>query len=213
MNTPADIQSGYTYKQEILHSLIHWPGILFGIIGILFLNQRGDSYDIAFIARLIYCCSFFVTFLFSALYHSIQQPRVKNLFKILDHISIYFLISGTYTAIVLIYVNNKNGIIMLSLIWIASLIGAFFKMFFIEKSQVFSASFYLLLGLLFLFDIKNFFSAMPPAVTLLVITGAVLYVTGVFFYLWPKWKYSHAVWHLFTLTAGLCHFAAIFFKK
>src|ERR1044072_5007815 len=103
MNTRINIQSDYTHKEEILHSLIHWPGILLGIIEILFLNKPDDGYSIEFIARLVYCCSFFITFLFSALYHSIQQTRLKNLFKILDHISIYFLIAGTYTAIVLIY--------------------------------------------------------------------------------------------------------------
>ena len=210
MNMPDNIQAGYTQKQEILHSLIHWPGILLGITGMLFLNEPENGYSVDFTARLIYCCSFFVTFLFSSLYHSTKSTRLKNIFKILDHISIYFLIAGTYTAIILMYVNNKSGIFMLTLVWLGALAGSFFKIFFQEKSQVFSACFYLLLGLFFLFDAKNFFAAIPVNITLLIIVGVILYVAGVFFYLWRGWQYNHAVWHTFTLAAGVCHFIAIF---
>jgi hemolysin III len=44
----------------------------------------------------------------------------------------------------------------------------------------------------------------------LTLTGAALYSLGVIFYVWEKWKYNHAIWHLFVLAASLCHFAAIF---
>jgi hemolysin III len=35
-----------------------------------------------------------------------------------------------------------------------------------------------------------------------------LYLIGVVFYLWKKYRYNHAVWHFFVL-AAVCHYVAI----
>jgi hemolysin III len=33
---------------------------------------------------------------------------------------------------------------------------------------------------------------------------------GVFFYIWDKYKYTHAVWHGFVLSAAILHYVAVF---
>jgi len=43
----------------------------------------------------------------------------------------------------------------------------------------------------------------------LVITGGGLYTLGVTFYLWEKYTYSHALWHVFVLAAAICHYVAV----
>ncbi len=209
MHTAAE--EGYTSRQEMVHSVIHLFGVLLGIIGVLFLStQTRNSFSTGFVAKLIYCCFFLITFLCSTIYHSVQEPRLKEVFKILDHISIYFLIAGTYTPFILICMNNPEGIRMLWAVWAGALVGVFFKVFFVERAQVLSVCFYLLLGFLFLFDAKNFFAAIPAGTGQLIISGAVLYVVGVIFYLWKGWKHHHAAWHVLSLAASLCHFAAVF---
>ena len=45
----------------------------------------------------------------STLYHSFQAPRLKRVFKVLDHISIYLLIAGTYTPFTLISLGGGWG--------------------------------------------------------------------------------------------------------
>lgn len=213
MNTVDKISSSYTARQEFVHSIIHAFGILFGIIGFVFLitNYSESGYSTSFIAKCIYGFCFLITFLFSTLYHSIHKERLKHLFKILDHISIYFLIAGTYTPFVLIYMHNTRGFWLLSFVWGGALIGIIFKIFFIDKSKVVSVFFYVFLGLLFLFDAKNFFTHIPINISWLIIAGVILYLVGIIFYLQKGWKYHHAIWHLFSLAASIFHFVAIFF--
>src|SRR5690349_14228345 len=106
-------------KQEIVNSVLHGFGILFGIISIpvlLILAVKEDSTS-KIVGTSIYGFSFLMVFTFSTLYHGFQQEKVKRAFKILDHISIYFLIAGTYTPLILIYKHNNFGLGLLLFLW------------------------------------------------------------------------------------------------
>ena len=56
---------------------------------------------------------------------------------------------------------------------------------------------------------KSFFAAMPVSVIVLIVIGGGLYSLGVIFYLWQKWTWHHAIWHLFVLAAAVCHYVAV----
>lgn len=112
-------------RQELVNSLTHGFGILFGIICIpILLTQAVKNDNPAGTAgAAIYGFSFLMVFTFSTLYHGFQRQRIKRLMKIFDHISIYFLIAGTYTPFLLIYMNNTFGITLLIILWGLTLIG------------------------------------------------------------------------------------------
>jgi len=198
-------------KQEMINSLTHGFGILFGIVCIPILItqavKNGNPSGTAGAA--IYGFSFLMVFTFSTLYHGFQQGRIKKLMKIFDHISIYFLIAGTYTPFLLIYMNNSLGITLLIILWSLTLAGTVFKCFFTGRWEIFSTIIYLAMGWIMLVAGRSFFINMPTAVIALIMTGAGLYTLGVSFYIWEKYTYSHAVWHSFVLTAAICHYVAI----
>ena len=129
--------------------------------------------------------------------------------KIFDHISIYFLIAGTYTPFLLIYMNNKTGITLLVVLWILTLLGTIYKCFFTGRWEILSTIIYLAMGWIMLVAGRSFFENMPVSVVALILTGAGLYTLGVAFYIWEKKAYSHAVWHTFVLVAAICHYVAI----
>ena len=106
---------GYSLKHEIVHSMIHAFGILFGIISIPILTAlAAKNANVPAIAGAsIYGFSFLMLFTFSTMYHGFQQPQVKRVLEIFDHISIYFLIAGTYTPFLLIYLRNSFGMLLL----------------------------------------------------------------------------------------------------
>ena len=56
---------------------------------------------------------------------------------------------------------------------------------------------------------KTFFVSIPTEVIVLIAIGGALYTIGVIFYLMEKWKWHHAVWHLFVLAAAICHYVAV----
>lgn len=196
---------------EVIHSLLHALGILFGIIGmpVLILNAIKNNKIPGIAGACVYGFCFLMLFTFSTLYHGIQQPKTKALFKILDHISIYFLIAGTYTPLVLIFVNNFFGITLLVILWSLTLLGLIFKIFFTGRFEIASTIIYILMGWILFAGGKRFFEAMPPLVIALIIAGGALYSLGVVFYLWQTHTYNHAIWHLLVLAAAICHYLAI----
>jgi len=106
-------------KLELTNSIIHGIGILFGIASIPLLSAlaiRTNNIN-GIVGASVYGFCFLMLFTFSTLYHGFQQPKVKQVLQVFDHISIYFLIAGTYTPFILNYFFNTSGIVMLCVLW------------------------------------------------------------------------------------------------
>lgn len=198
-------------KLELTNSIIHGIGILFGIASIPLLSAlaiRTNNIN-GIVGASVYGFCFLMLFTFSTLYHGFQQPKVKQVLQVFDHISIYFLIAGTYTPFILNYFFNTTGIVMLCVLWGLAFLGIFFKIYFVEKFNILSTIIYLLMGWMMVWGGKTFFVSMPFAVITMIIIGGVLYSIGVVFYLMEKWKWHHVIWHLFVLAAAICHYVAV----
>lgn len=194
-----------------MNSATHILGILFGLvcIPILVLNADDNGSPWVVTGAGVYGFSFLMVFTCSTLFHCQKEGRLRHLFKVMDHISIYFLIAGTYTPLILIYVNNSYGIILLSVLWGLTLIGTFFKLYWTGKFEIVSTIIYVIMGWMLLTGADTFFANMPYHIIALIVAGGILYSVGVVFYLWRCFTYHHAVWHLFVLAAGICHYTAI----
>ncbi len=198
-------------KYELVNSIIHGFGIIFGIVSIpvlIALAIKSDNTP-GVIGAAIYGFCFLQLFTFSTLYHGFQHPQVKRVLEILDHISIYFLIAGTYTPFLLIYLNNTFGISLLVILWSLTALGIVFKIFFTGRWNVISTIVYILMGCIMIFGGRTFFVEIPGDVMVMILIGGGLYLLGVIFYLWEKYPYNHAVWHFFVLAAAVCHYVAI----
>jgi len=129
---------------------------------------------------------------------------------ILDHISIYFLIAGSYTPFILLFLHNTTGMTMLAVLWSLTLLGIIFKIRYADRYNFVSTAIYVLMGWMLVAVARTFFASIPEPVANLIIIGGVLYSIGVYFYLWGKFNFHHVVWHIFVLAASICHFAAVF---
>ena len=198
-------------KYELVNSIIHGFGIIFGIVSIpvlIALAIKSENTP-GVIGAAIYGFCFLQLFTFSTLYHGFQHVQVKRVLEILDHISIYFLIAGTYTPFLLIYLNNTFGITLLVILWSLTALGIVFKIFFTGRWNVLSTIIYILMGCIMIFGGRTFFVEIPGDVMTMILIGGALYLLGVIFYLWEKYPYNHAVWHFFVLAAAVCHYVAI----
>ena len=135
-------------KEEIANILTHGIGVLFSIIAIPLIVSKSVYFNswIETVGVMIYTFSFLLVFSISTIYHSIFEPNFKKVFKIIDHISIYFLIAGSYTPLILFFSNSLSGTILLFTLWGLSLFGIIFKLFFIERFEIVSLIIYLLMG-------------------------------------------------------------------
>jgi hemolysin III len=206
---PGD--NAFSLKQETVHSIIHAFGILFGIVSIPVLTALAakNANVPAIVGASVYGFSFLMLFSFSTLYHGFQQPQIKRVLEVFDHISIYFLIAGTYTPFLLIYLLNPFGITLLSVLWGLTILGIFFKVFFTGRFEIISVIIYLLMGWIFFAGGRRFIAAVPADVMTFIAIGGGLYSIGVVFYLVRGFMWSHAVWHFFVLVAAVCHYVAV----
>ncbi|CAN5313900.1 hemolysin III family protein [soil metagenome] len=151
----------------------------------------------------------------SALYHRINwSPKVKAIFRRIDHSNIFLLIAGTYTPIVVLALPHGKSGLVLTLIWVAAALGIGFRLLWIGAPRWLYVPLYLLLGFAALAFIVDLFAANAAMMTLVLIgglcytIGAVAYglkrpnpVPGVFGF--------HEIFHSFTLLAFLCQWAGI----
>ena len=87
-------------NEELWNVITHGAGFLASIIGLVVLLRKYDGYTTtAVISLTIYGASLITLYLVSSLYHGITDGRIKFKLRVLDHISIYFLIAGTYTPV------------------------------------------------------------------------------------------------------------------
>jgi len=198
-------------RREMANALTHGIGILFGIASIPVLSAIGaDTGNVpGIVGATIYAFSFLMLFTFSTLYHSTQNRDAKRILRTFDHISIYFLIAGTYTPFLLVYMLDAFGITLLSIQWALVLLGVIFKAFFTGRFKVASTMIYVAMGWLLLVGGNRFFVVLPTSVLVMLMIGGGLYTLGSIFYLNKKIYHHHAIWHLFVLSAAICHYVAV----
>jgi hemolysin III len=146
---------------------------------------------------------------FSSLYHLAKQEKVKQQFKIADHISIYYLIAGTYSPLMVIYLDKPTALTFLGIMWSIVLLGTFFKIFYVDRFKAVSVVLYLLMGWMIVFVIKPLWGVIPLSVFLWIIAGGLSYTVGVYFYIKGNRNYFHTVWHFFVLMGTILHYVAI----
>jgi hemolysin III len=203
----------YPWAEEIANSISHGIGLLLGIIGtvMLLLNAFGERAGAAtLISYSVYGGSMVLLYLASTLYHAIPHARAKYWLKKFDHCAIYLLIAGTYTPFLLVGLNSPLARGLMAVIWGLALVGVLFKLAFAHRFEKLSLITYLTMGWLSLVVIYQLAVTLPWGAVALLALGGVIYSLGVIFYASERWRFGHAIWHLFVLGGSLCHFLAIY---
>src|ERR1700753_743419 len=138
----------YNRKQEIVNSLTHGLGVLFGIISMPFLLSAAMAKHntLGIVGCTIYSISYLMVFVSSTVYHICHRNKWKDIMRIFDHISIYFFIAGTYTPFLLVYMNDAFGMTWLCILWGLTLFVIVFKAYFTNKYEIVSTIIYLAMG-------------------------------------------------------------------
>ncbi len=208
-NLTFDIKS---IHEELANQISHAIGLLMAIIGSIYLLSIAyeSSIKYAFIACLIYCFTLVMVYTSSTLYHSAYRLSVRRKLRIFDHISIYFLIAGSYTPSILLYLRTDKGWTVLGILWSMVLIGSIFKLFFTHKFKLVSTLAYFIMGWMAIFIYKPLTMVIPLDAMLWIKVGGAFYTSGIVFYLWKRLKQNHFIWHLFVLAGSMAHFVSVY---
>lgn len=203
--------SKYTRGEEIANAVTHGVGALLAAAALSLLVVLASIYGNvwAVVSFSVYGATLILLYLFSTLYHSFQNPKVKQIFRIMDHSSIYLLIAGTYTPFMLVPLRGPIGWTIFGIIWGLALAGIIFKIFFINRFRIISTTIYILMGWAILFAIKPLAILISTNGIKLLVAGGILYTLGGILYVFKKIKYSHAIFHMFILAGSICHFFAV----
>jgi hemolysin III len=202
-----------SYKaEEELNAISHGLGIILGVFGLfLLLDQNTQKTTYATLSIIVYSLCFIVLFTASTLYHSVSNFNLKQKFRVIDHISIYLLIAGTYTPVALINLEAGNGWLIFYIVWAFAGIGTILKLFFTGKFEVISLLLYLAMGWLIVLDFQNLLDNTSTLGTQLLFLGGAFYTLGIIFYAWKRIPYNHFIWHLFVLGGAISHWLFIFY--
>ncbi|QNJ98912.1 PAQR family membrane homeostasis protein TrhA [Constantimarinum furrinae] len=201
----------YSKKEEFWHAISHGIGIALGILGlVLLVIYDSGRTDFSTLSVWIYGFSIITLYTASTVYHAVSHEKWKNILRKIDHISIYLLIAGTYTPVVLISLEESAGWIIFWVVWGIAALGTILKIFFTGRFEIFSLSLYVVMGWLIAFDFSNLAANQSDlGITLLALGGA-LYMLGIIFYVVKRIPYNHLIWHFFVLGGSICHFMFIF---
>ncbi|MBK8348149.1 MAG: hemolysin III family protein [Saprospiraceae bacterium] len=193
---------------EKANFVTHGVGLLLALIFLPFLLSS-ESDLLKFKGLCVFAFGMVFMFLSSTCYHLANKEIRKNRWQLVDHISIFMLIGGTYTPFILYYYNTPEGMNFLLLHWLIIATGVAFKLIFKTKYEIVSLLLYLVLGWMVVFIFDEISRGMSGPVLYLLIAGGLSYTIGVYFYVKTRLAWHHAIWHIFVILGCTGHFIAL----
>ena len=207
----SDTHSEYSIAEELFHAISHGAGVILSIAGLswmLYVSiEAADPWRIS--ASVVYGVSLIALFLASTIYHAMHKSPHRQLFKLLDHCAIYVLIAGTYTPFLLVAMRTTTGWWLFAAIWTLATAGILTKLWFRNRFPKLALAGYLVMGWLVVIALPQVVNAIGPGGMTWLVAGGLSYTIGAAFYASKRLAFGHAIWHVFVLVGGICHFFAV----
>jgi hemolysin III len=197
--------------EEIANAISHGVGLVVATACLPFVivsaAHRGGL--IAAVGAGVFTVTVVLLYLFSTMYHAMQGPRTKRVFRVFDHCAIFMLIAGTYTPFTLGPLRGAWGWTLLTAVWTIAIGGVVAKLVLGIRYPWLSTALYVSMGWLVLLAIGPLWIRLPPAGWTWLAAGGLAYTSGVAFFATDYLPFRHFVWHLFVLAGTVCHAVAV----
>lgn len=194
--------------EEVANSVTHGVGVVLSVAALVVLVVRSSLYGDAWrvVSLSIFGTCLVVLYTSSTLYHAFRSRRFKRLFWILDHVSIFLVIAGTYTPVTLVSMRGSWGWTLFGSIWVLAIGGIVSKVFLIGRVTPLYVTMYVVMGWLIVLAVKPMLATLPQGLIGWLGLGGLAYTLGIVFFAFKRIPFNHAVWHLFVLAGSACHF-------
>lgn len=149
----------------------------------------------------------------SSVYHGLRSPMAKKVLQVLDHCTIYFLISGTYTPILLCCIRPEHPAWawgLFGIVWGLAAMATVFTAIDLKKYSKLSMICYIGMGWCIVLAAKVAIETIPTAGLLWLLAGGIAYTVGAVLYgLGKKHRYMHSIFHLFVVAGSILQFICI----
>ena len=207
----------YTKAEEIMNMVTHIVGGGFGVIAlslcVIVAALHGNVWGI--VGGAIYGVSMIALYTMSSVYHGLREGTAKKVMQVLDHCTIYFLIAGTYTPILLCAIRAVSPAwawTLFGIVWGLAAMATVFTAIDLKKYNVLSMICYIGMGWCIVIAAKTAIAAIPFPGLLWLLAGGISYTIGAVLYgLGKKIRYMHSTFHLFVLLGSILQFICIIF--
>lgn len=204
----------YSVAEEICNASSHGLGILLGIAVCILCALKSKDSPLSFAGSLVYGISMILLYAFSTLYHSLPRNTGKKVFQILDHCTIYMLIAGTYTPILLAAFIPQLPAVgwgLLAVQWSVSVISIILNAIDLHKFRYFSYFSYIVLGWALIFIAPIALTVLSASAFFYLLMGGVSYTIGaILFAIGGKYPWFHSIFHIFVILGSILQFIAIY---
>ena len=207
----------YTKGEEVMNMVTHIVGGGLGILALVLCVAKSvmNGSRTGIIASLIYGICMVGLYAMSSIYHGLRPGTAKRVMQVMDHCTIYFLIAGTYTPIVLCAVAPVYPAVGWGLLVFESALTALavtLTAIDLKKYKAFSMVCYIGMGWAVLPFMKQAMVALTLPGFLWLLFGGIAYTIGaVLFAIGSKRRWFHSVFHIFVVLGSLLQFISVLF--
>ena len=213
----ARVLPTYSRGEELMNMITHIVGGALGVVVLLSCVIRAALLDnyYGILSSTIYGTTFITMFTISSVYHGLAPGMSKKVMQVIDHCTIYFLIAGSYTVIVLsalrpMYPRLAWG--LLSFEWGLALLAATFTAIDLKKYEVFSMICYIGMGWAIIPFSPQIIDTMGKGGFGYLLAGGIAYTVGSILYgIGSKKRWMHSIFHIFVVLGSVLQFFAVIF--
>lgn len=201
----------YSIAELVADAAVHIVGLIGAIAAgsILLVLALLHTAPEVFPALLVYVATLIVVLGVSLAYNLYPVSPIKHYLARLDQAAIFLFIAGSYTPFLAVLGGTPTGVVMMSLVWGASLVGVALKLIVPERFGRIAILLYLAIGWSGVLVFQSLGQALPASTLWLLLAGGLTYSAGIVFHLWEKLRFQNALWHVFVVAGASLHLWAV----
>jgi hemolysin III len=204
---------------ERFNTVSHLFAACFALVGAALLivqaGAQGDPWKIVGFA--VYGLSVVTLFVASTLHHGLDHsPRVNEILRTLDYDSVFFLIAGSVTPLVLVLFRTAYGWTVLGAVWVIASLGIVLRSMVRQLPKDVTNTLYIALGWVPVL-LVGAGGSLPAGAYALMAVGGLVYSAGFVVFVvekpnpWPGVFGFHEIWHVMVVVAALLHYLLMYF--
>ncbi len=213
---PADrVLPDYSRGEELANMITHIVGGVLGLAALVLcvLRASGGRDACAITASAVYGISLVALYTVSSVYHGMPCCMAKKVMQVVDHCTIYFLIAGSYTVLLLSALRAAYPILawgLFGFVWILTVLAISLTAIDLKKYSVFSMVCYIGIGWCIIPFWRQMLEVLTAGGFTFLLAGGIAYTVGAVLYgLGKTKKWMHSIFHIFVVLGSVLQFFAV----
>jgi len=216
--TPRSRDGSVHVTDERINTITHLAASCFAVVGAALLvaqaSTQGDPWKIVGFG--VYGLSVVMLFVASTLHHGLDRgPRVNEVLRTLDYTSVFVLIAGSVTPLVLVEFRTTYGWSVLGAVWAVAAVGIVLRATLRGLPKYVTNTLYIALGWMPVL-LAGAGADLPFGAYALMAAGGLLYSVGFVIFVVerpnpvPGVLGFHEIWHVIVVVAALLHYLLMY---